>query len=370
MLLTGAGLLLRSYERLRSSDMGCITGNVLTIRIGLFGERYNKPEQRIHFYETLLTQIRALPGVKAAGFAETAPGQGYWQDQSFTIAEHPPLPEGKGLYALYREVDPGYFAAMGIPFLRGRLFDAGQVNPPREMVVSKLFADRYFPGEDPLGKRLHIDSADYTIVGIVGDTRYTVSKPPEPMQYLSLYEDPINNGTLVIRSSHDVEQLAMPVQRIVQGLDRDLPVSDVLTMDQLLGKSTLDASFNATLLLGFAVLALVLAAVGLFGVSSYVVAQRTSEIGIRIALGAQRKQVLRKILLDGLWPALFGLVFGLAASAAAVRLLRSMLYETQPLDPAVFAAVAAMLLLVAALACTAPAWRASRLDPMQALRTE
>lgn len=153
-------------------------------------------------------------------------------------------------------------------------------------------------------------------------------------------------------------------------MDRDLPVSDVLTMDQMLGKNTLDQSFDTTLLSSFALLSLVLAAVGLFGVLSYIAAQRTNEIGIRIALGAQREQVLRLMLADGLRPALFGLALGLVASAAAVRLMRAMLYETQPLDPAVFATVTATLLLVAALACLAPAWRASRLDPMQALRME
>jgi putative ABC transport system permease protein len=162
----------------------------------------------------------------------------------------------------------------------------------------------------------------------------------------------------------------LPIQRLVGQFDRDLPVSDILTMDQIIGRSTVDASFNATLLLGFAVLSLLLAAIGLFGVLSYIVAQRTSEIGIRIALGAQRQQVMGKVLLDGLRPALFGLGFGLAVSVGAARLLSSMLYATHPLDPAVFAAVAAMLLLVATAACVVPAWRASRLDPMQALRTE
>jgi putative ABC transport system permease protein len=180
----------------------------------------------------------------------------------------------------------------------------------------------------------------------------------------------MNGASLVVRSDHDVTQQSLPIQRIVAGLDRDLPVSDILTMDQVMGRSTMDASFDATLLLVFAGLSLLLAAVGLFGVLSYIVAQRTSEIGIRIALGAQREQVMRKVLLDGLRPALFGLVLGLAASAGAARLIQSMLYGTQPLDPAVFAAVSVTLLLVAALACLVPAWRASRLDPMQALRTE
>jgi ABC-type antimicrobial peptide transport system permease subunit len=162
----------------------------------------------------------------------------------------------------------------------------------------------------------------------------------------------------------------LTIQKIIADMDPNLAASDILTMDQIVGRSTVDASFETTLLLLFAIVSLLLAAVGLYGVLSYLVGQRQGEIGIRIALGAQREQVLRTTLLDGLRPALFGLVLGLAASAAAVRLLRSMLYETQPLDPVVFAGVAAILLLVATLACTAPAWRASRLDPMQVLRTE
>jgi putative ABC transport system permease protein len=274
-------------------------------------------------------------------------------------------------YAIYRSADPGFFAAMGIPLLRGRTFDANrQLDKANQVVINESFAKQYFPSEDPLGKHLHNEKKDYEIVGIVGDTRYSLAEDPKPIQYYPLFSGNFNSGTLVIRSSRDVEQLAMPVQRIVQEMDRDLPVSDVLTMDQLLGKSTLDQSFNATLLTAFAALSLLLAAVGLFGVLSYMVAQRTSEIGIRIALGAQREQVLRLMLVDGLRPALIGLVLGLAASVGAARLIRSMLYATKPLDPAVFIAVAATLVLVAAMACTVPAWRASRLDPMQALRTE
>jgi putative ABC transport system permease protein len=191
------------------------------------------------------------------------------------------------------------------------------------------------------------------------------------MMYFALdATDDMNGAVLVVRSGRDVTQLAMPVRRMIAQMDRDLPVSDVLTMDQVIGRNNMDASFNAMLLTVFAGVSLVLAAVGLFGVLSYIVAQRTSEIGIRIALGAQREQVLRKVLMDGLRPAFIGLVLGLVASAGAARQVQAMLYGTEPLDAAVFAGVALMLLVVAALACLVPAWRASRLDPMQALRTE
>ena len=190
------------------------------------------------------------------------------------------------------------------------------------------------------------------------------------MYFPLLAASDIQSASLVIRSRSDVTQFAMPVQRLLAGMDRNLPVSNVLTMDQILGRNTLEANFDATLLLIFAGVSLLLAAVGLFGVLSYIVAQRTMEIGIRIALGAKRAQVLRLTLMDGLRPALFGLLLGLAASAASVKLIESMLFGTRPFDPAVFAGVSAMLLAVAALACALPAWRASRLDPMQALRME
>ena len=239
------------------------------------------------------------------------------------------------------------------------------------MIVSESFARLYFPGEDPLGKHLlTLGQKSYEIIGVVGDTRFLVAKPPEPMMYFPLYKGIESGATLAVRGIRDAASFALPIQELVQQLDPELPVSDILTMDQMIGKSTLDASFDAMLVLAFAVLSLVLAAVGLFGVLSYIIAQRTSEIGIRIALGAQRENVLKLVLLDGLRPAFFGLAFGIAGGIAAAQLIRSMLYGTGPLDPAVFLTVTAILLLVAAAACLIPAWRASRLDPMVALRTE
>jgi predicted permease len=370
ILLIAAGLLLKSYERLRSADMGCFTQNVITMHLGLPDARYSTPALRASFYDALLDRVRALPGVIAAGFVTAAPGQGYGRDWSFSIVEHPLLPQGSGLFAIGRWADPKYFDAMGIPILRGRTFDGKRLDAANETVISQSFANQYFPGENPLGQHLQVRGRKAVIVGVVGDTRYAIGEPPRPMHYDPLDTGVENVGTLVIRSRHDLEQLALSAQRIVADMDPDLPVSDVLTMNQLLSKSTLNQSFNTTLLVGFATLSLILAAVGLFGVMSYIAVQRTTEIGIRIALGAKREQVMRKMLLDGMRPAAFGLFVGIAASVEAGQLMRDLLYETTPLDPEVFAAVAAMLLAVAAFACIVPAWRASRLDPMQALRAE
>jgi len=371
ILLIGAGLLLKSYERLRSADMGCITQDVITMHLGLPDARYETPAQRANFYDRLLDRVRALPGVDAAGFVTLAPGQGDGPDWTFSIVEHPPLPQGRGLSALGRWADANYFGAMGIPILRGRTFDGGKrLDNANETIISQSFAKQYFPGEDPLGRHLRVRGQNTVIVGIVGDTRYAIGERPRPVQYSPLNAGVETVGTLVIRSRHDPGQFVLPVERMVSEMDRDLPVSDVLTMNQLLGKSTLDEGFNTTLLAAFATLSLVLAAVGLFGVMSYVAAQRTTEIGIRIALGAKREQVMRQMLLDGMRPAVFGLIVGLAVSLEASRLMRDLLYEIKPLDPAVFAAVAVTLLAVATFACIVPAWRASRLNPMQALRAE
>jgi len=372
VLLIGAGLLLKSYQRLRSSDLGCITQNVLKMNISLPDARYGQPAQRLNFFDNLLARVRSLPGVQAAALVSLVPGEGYYGDNGFAIAEHPPLPVGQSQYAVVRWADPGYFAALGIPLLRGQTFDANQrLDRATKVIVSESFARLYFPDEDPLGKHLlTLGQKSYEIIGVVGDTRYLVAKPPEPMMYFPLYKGIESGATLAVRGIRDAASFALPIQELVQQLDPELPVSDILTMDQMIGKSTLDASFDAMLVLAFAVLSLVLAAVGLFGVLSYIIAQRTSEIGIRIALGAQRENVLKLVLLDGLRPAFFGLAFGIAGGIAAAQLIRSMLYGTGPLDPSVFLTVTAILLLVAAAACLIPAWRASRLDPMVALRTE
>jgi len=372
VLLIGAGLMLKSYQRLRSANLGSITQNVLTMHLDLPGAKYSQPIQRLGFFEALLERVRSLPGVQSAGFTTSVPGEGYPGDRVFVIQEHPPLPIGQSQYVVDYWVDPGYFEALGIPLLRGQTFDQNQrLDKTNEVIISNSFARQYFGDEDPLGKHLLANGGrPYKIVGIVGDTRVEIAEPVLPIFYFPLYSGAERGTVLTVRSRQDVTSLALPIQQIVQELDAELPVSDILTMDQIIGKSTLDASFNATLLLAFAVLSLVLAAVGLFGVLSYIVGQRTSEIGIRIAIGAQRGEVLRLMLSDGLRPASIGLLLGLAGGVAASQNIRDLLYDTQPLDPSVFAGVAMLLLAVACMACLLPAWRASRLDPIRALRNE
>jgi len=377
VLLIGAGLLLKSYQRLRSSDMGCVTDNVLTMRLSLPETHYPEATQRAAFFDQLLLRLRALPGVSSAALINVVPGQGYGGDNIIAIPEHPPLPKGQVQIARRRFCDPGYFAALQIPLIRGRVFtDQERLDTADKVVISQLLAHDFFPGEDPVGKHLVVDALlddhprAYEIVGIVGDTRHWIADPPQPMMYFPMSSGLSRRAVIVLRSQQDVNALTIPAQQVVQSLDKDLPVAYILTLNQLIGASTIEANFTSTLILVFAVLSLVLASVGLYGVLSYLVEQRTSEIGVRIALGAQRDQVLGLMLLDGLRPAMIGLVIGLLGGAAASQLIRSMLYSVRPLDAATFGAVAVALIAVAALSCLVPAWHASRLDPIRALRVE
>ncbi|MGB6687454.1 MAG: ABC transporter permease [Terracidiphilus sp.] len=377
VLLIAAGLLLKSFWRLRTTDVGCVTDNVLTMGYSLPEQKYDSPEKVNEFDETLLERVRAMPGVLAAGLGSVVPGVGDRDSDVFTIPEHPPIAPGAALLdALYRRADPGYFAALEIPLLSGRLFTSeDRAGRPKMVIISHQLAQLYFPGENPLGKHLHmttVENGDYQVVGVVADTLYQVGQPVRPTMYFPVLngESMVGGLTLVVRSASDPLALSVPIQKQIAALDPELPVSDVLTMQQIIAQSLGNASLSAALVLGFAVLSLVLASVGLYGVLSYLMTQRTTELGVRMALGAQRDQVLRLILFDGLRPAIIGLALGAAAGAGITQLIRSMLYDTRPLDPTVYVAVTFTLLMVATLACLIPAWRASRLDPMQALRAE
>jgi putative ABC transport system permease protein len=321
-----------------------------------------------------------MPGVRAAGLTNIVPGAGSGGDDVFTVVEHPPLKPGADLpNALYRRADPGYFSAMEIPLVSGRFFSGqDRTDHADKIIVNQALARQQFPGENPVGRHLHIPAeknGNYEIVGVVADTIHQAGHPVLPTFYLPVLAGESDRDlTLAVRTAGDPLAISVPVQKQFAALDAELPVSDVLTMQQIIGQSLGNASLSATLVLAFAVLSLVLASVGLYGVLSYLMTQRTGEIGLRIALGAQRGQLLGKVLMDGLRPAVAGLALGLAASLAVAKAIsgqaESMLYRTSTMDGEVIAAVAAALLAVAAVACLAPAWRASRVDPMEALRTE
>jgi putative ABC transport system permease protein len=376
VLLIGAGLLLRSFVRLRTTDVGCVTNNVLSLDYSLPEKKYATPEKVNIFNEALLEKLRALPGIRAVALGSILPGEGNGGDDMFTIKEHPPLKPGELLPdALVRAADPGYFSALQIPLLQGRFFTGDdRLDRAKKVVISSALARQYFPGENPIGKSIHVPAlkdADYEIVGVVGDTLWQVGQPILPTMYFPMLAGDVDRGgSLAIRTDSDPLAISVPVQKQIASLDPELPVSNVQTMQEAIGESLGNARFSASLVLTFAVLSLLLASVGLYGVLSYLMTQRTTELGVRMALGAQRDQVLRLMLFDGLRPAILGLVLGSAASAGITQLIRSMLYDTRPLDPAVYVAVTFTLLMVATLACVIPAWRASRLDPMQALRAE
>jgi predicted permease len=376
VLLIAAGLLLKSYESLRTVNMGCATDNVLTMRISLPDGRYKQTSQIAGFFERLIGDVRQLPQVDKAGLVSWPPGTGHSGDNLFSVVEHSPLRKGDIQSGVRRFADPGYFEAMGIPLLRGRTFREGErLGSANVVIISKSLADRYFSREEePIGQHLRVrldkNELDYEIVGVVGDSRHHVADPVDPTIYYPIYSGISNYSYVVVRSRQDLRALALPIQKLIADMDPDLAVANVLTMDQVIGEATTSASFSAGLTLGFAALSLALAAVGLYGVLSYLVAQRTNEIGVRMSLGAQPGQVLRLTLADGLRPAIFGLAFGLAGGLAAGRLIRNLLYGVQSTDASVFVGVAALLLCVAIAACFMPAWRASRLDPVEALRME
>ncbi|WP_446745538.1 ADOP family duplicated permease [Silvibacterium acidisoli] len=379
ILLVCAGLLFKSFLLLRSTDLGCARENVLTMHYFLRGEKYAQPEQLIGFHTRLLERVRHLPGVEAAGLTNVVPGGGLWGDKSVEFPEHPPLPAGQHELALVRTADPGYFQAMQIPLLEGRTFEEQErLNRDQYLVVNQSFVKKFFPNEDPIGKHVKVpwraeEGENYEIIGVIRDTPYDVGEPVRPAMWfpiLSGIPSHTNDAILVVRSRSDVAALAIPVQKAIAELDPDLPLKDVLTVDEIVGESTANSSFSAILVLVFAALSLLLAAVGLYGVLAYLVTQRTSEIGIRMALGARREQVLRLMLFDGLRPAFIGLGVGIAGSFAVTQWIRSSLYGTHPLDPAVYVTVSVTLLLASVCACVVPAWRATRTDPTQALRNQ
>jgi predicted permease len=378
VLLLSAGLLLKSFVQLRTTDLGIAGDHLLTMRYNLPMEVYSKPEQSVAFSESLLERVKRIPGIESVGLGSTVPGAGWDGDQVFIIPERPNYESNKQPDAMIRYADPAYFSTLGIPLIAGRVFsNHDRLDQSKKIVVSQELAKRYYPGENVIGRTIVMGTditnkkRTYEIVGVVGDTLWRVGERTKATVYYPVLSgDTRYMSTLVVRTSGDPLSYAIAIQKEIAALDPQLPVVDVLTIPQIVGESTVNQSLSASLVLAFAVLSLLLAGVGLYGVLSYVVTQRVTEIGIRIALGAQRSQVLGMVLKDGLRPVGIGLLIGACGGTAVGYVIRSLLYGTRPADPIVLTGMVATMLAVAVVACAAPAWRASSVDPMQALRTE
>ncbi len=376
ILLVGAGLMLKSFARLRSVDPGFEPANLLTMRVSLPFRKYKEDEQVIAFCRQAAERLAALPGVTAVGAVNYLPFAGPGAATNFKVVGRPdPLP-GEDLETDVRVTDENYFRAMGIPLLRGRTYTAQESTQMRSVaVVNQSFADKYFPGEDPLGRRVVVNMKDEPepteIVGVVGDIKlHSLDEEPQPTVYWPHAELVYSDMTFVVRAKDDPEALGAAARAAIQSIDPDQPVADLRPMTRLLAESVARARFSATLLGAFAAVALVLAGVGIYGVMSYAVAQRTHEIGVRVALGAQTADVLRLVVGHGMALAGAGLAAGLLGAFALTRLLSSLLFRVSATDPATYAALTGFLLLVALLACLVPARRATKVDPMVALRYE
>jgi putative ABC transport system permease protein len=378
VVLIGAGLLLQTFRKLQQVDLGYDTSRVLTASVELPDARYPKTEQAATFYRALLERVKALPGVEGASAIVPQPLSGDVFSISFEI-EGRNIPKSDHPSSHFRSVSPDYFSVMKIPVLAGRAFtERDDAKAPGVVIINETFAKRHFPNENPLGKHLKpglsLDGQKVwrEIVGVVKDVKHrqSLGRDYEPEYYFPHAQMPIGSMSLVVRATNDPRSLAGAIQREVQSLDRDIPVSLIKTLDQYLGVAVAQPKFNALLLGLFAGLALLLTAIGLYGVMAYSVIQRTQEIGIRLALGAQTGDVLRMVLRQGLRLTALGLALGLAASYALTRYMQALLFNVRPTDPLTFAVIALMLVSVALLACYFPARRATKVDPMVALRYE
>jgi putative ABC transport system permease protein len=377
VLLVGAGLMIRSFHRLQQVNLGFNPDRLLTMSVRLAGSKYREGPQAAAFYQQVLQRIEAVPGVQSVGaisdiFLSITPNS-----TIFSIEGRPPVPPADQVEVPLDAVSPGYFQMMGISLLRGREFDgADGKDSPRVVIINDTMARQFWPGEDPVGKRFKYGDSNsnspwLNIVGVVADMRRTGFELAERCEtFLPISQDPTSFMTLVVRGASDPMPLASAVRDQVWAVDRDQPVFDVKSMDKMLADMTSQRRLNMLLLGIFAGSALLLAGIGIYGVVSYGMTQRTHEIGIRLALGAGKGQVLGLVVRQAMLLAAMGLAAGSIASLLLTRLMISLLYGVSPTDPFTFGSVPLLLAAVAFLACYIPARRAASVDPMAALRYE
>ncbi len=376
VLLVAGGLLIRSFALVTSVDPGFDPKNVTEAEVSLPQFQYSTPKQWREFSNELLARLHAQPGLKDSALAAPLPMDRQGPATfTFSIVGNSPLPPGKSTTADYATVSSDYFRVMRIRLLRGRFFsEQDSPSNPNVAIISETLARRYFPNQDPIGRQMRFGfppngNVPREIAGVVDDVRdVTLSQEPGPMMYVPFDQAPLYGAEIVVRSPLSASSVAAAIRQTVHSIDKDLPVTDVESFPDALGQSISQERFRTFLLGSFSAIALLLAAAGIFGVISYSTSQRTHEIGIRLALGAQRRDVLRLILGQGAALALLGLGIGAVFAFLLTRLIRSLLYGVSATDPPTFGAVALLLLGVAVIACYIPARRAMRVDPMRALR--
>ena len=374
VLVTSAGLLMKSFGNLMRVDPGFSPSNVTTFLITLPKSRYSQPEQQSEFYRRLVESVQTLPGVESAGAVSYLPLAGALRYVYFCPEGTVCQGIGKDPVIAVKQMTPDYLQTMRIPLLRGRVFnqqDIAGANPV--VIINQTVAQKYFPGEDPLGKHLanSRDKIQMEIVGVVGDVKFTgLNTPYIPEMYLPQSQNPAATMTLVVRSSSNPLPLIAAVRQKTTEIDPDLPFSNIASMNEVVSASVAQPRLTTQFTGFFAALALLLTAVGIYGVLAYSVTQRTHEMGIRMALGASRTEILQLVVGQGMRLALSGLVLGLVVSLAVTRILTTLLFGTSARDPFTFAVVTLLLIVVALLAAYIPARRASRVDPIVALRYE
>jgi putative ABC transport system permease protein len=372
VLLVGAGLLLHSFSRLLNVSPGFNPERALTLQLSLSDQKYPDNARRVAFYHRVAERVAALPGVEAAGLSKSLPLLGGAPDLFFRIpgrANH----REPGYDALFDFCTADYFRAMGIPLLRGRFFNAHEVaTAARVAIINSAAARDFFPDEDPIGRQIGQDNDTWEIVGIVGDVRMrSLERPVAPMVYRpQVSADGWRSATLVVRTHGSPLRLVESVRQAIHEIDPAQPVANVRTLAEIVGASMAQRRLTVVLLGSFATVALLLAAIGLYGVIAYAVTQRTREIGIRFVLGASRRDVLQLVLGHGMKLVVIGLVLGVAGAFSLTHMLTKLLYEIKPTDPLTFIGVPAVLLVVALFASWLPARRAAEVDPMEALRYE
>lgn len=376
ILLIGAGLMIRSFWKLQHVDPGCNTSNTLTMSVGLSSIKYSDPHQQAAFFDRVLEQVSVLPGVVSAGATTTLPLAGSGSTQPFTVEGRPASAVAEQPMALMRYISPDYFRVMGIPLRQGRFFtDQDRESEVPVIIISEAMARQFWPGQDPIGRRLtpsfHLQQGPREIVGVVGDVKAQgLDADVSAMMYLSYKQAPRPYMTLVTRTASDPQNSIRAISKAIYTVDKEQAITNVRTMEQVLADSVSGQRFNMTLLITFAVLALVLAAVGVYGVMNYSVTLRRRELGIRMALGAQAVDVLRLVLGQGLTLTLIGVGAGLVGAYGLTRLMANLLYGVTATDFLTFASVSGVLMAVGLLASFLPARRATKVDPMIALRQE